>query len=328
MKFGLSLCPEVGRHRETREQARAAEALGYDSLWLPEHHLMEGYSPSPFLGLAEISAITERVTIGSNVALVPFYHPVRLAEDAGMLADMSAGRFVLGVGLGYRPEEFAAFGVPYKQRGRRMQEGLTVVRKLLENENVTFSGDYVELADVTVYPRPADPIPIWVGGWSEPALRRAAELGDAWFPGPTADLDKLRWCLDVYDTELDERGRRRQELPIFRETWVAKDSELFETGISPMRNLYVTDYISWNQQNVHVDGSGDPFDELRRDRFVVGDPDEVTEEILRYEKELGITHFIARMHFHGSDHEAVLKSMEIFADEVIPVVKSRLGDSA
>jgi alkanesulfonate monooxygenase SsuD/methylene tetrahydromethanopterin reductase-like flavin-dependent oxidoreductase (luciferase family) len=166
MRFGMAVCHEVNRHREMQEQARAAETLGYDSVWLPEHHLMKGYAPSPLLGLASIAAITERVRLGTALALIPFYSPVGLAEDAAVLADMSGGRFILGAGLGYREEEFAAFGVPYKERGRRMHETLGAVRQLLRSESVTFSGKFVQLKGVTIYPRPAHHIPIYVGGWS------------------------------------------------------------------------------------------------------------------------------------------------------------------
>lgn len=318
MKFGLSLCPEVGRYRETREQAIAAERLGYDSVWLPEHHLMAGYAPSPLLGLAAVAAVTERVQLGTDVALIPFYNPVRLAEDTAMLADMSEGRFILGAGLGYRPEEFAAFGVPMDERGRRMHEGLQVISRLLSEESVTFEGEFTTLEDVTIYPRPRSPVPVYVGGWSEAALRRAATIGDAWFPGPTADTAKLRDCLATYDAALAEQGEVRTELPIFREVWVAEDDVAMKAGIDPMRALYVDDYLTWQHGNVDDKGSVDPFEGLRQDRFIVGRPDEVAAELRRYRDELGVTHLVARMHFHGSDHGRVLEAMELFAESVIP----------
>jgi probable F420-dependent oxidoreductase len=328
VKFGLAVCHEVNRFPEMREQARAAETLGYDSVWLPEHHLIEGYAPSPLLGLASIAAITERMHLGTALALIPFYSPVRLAEDAAVLADMSGDRFILGAGLGYREEEFAAFGIPYKQRGRRMHETLATVRQLLHSESVTFSGRFVQLEDVTIFPRPAHAVPIYVGGWSEPALRRAAELGDAWFPGPTADLDKLRSCLRAYDEALSEYGKSRTELPIFREVWVADSPKALAAGVDPLRELYMADYLTWEHGNVSAGDSEDPFDDLRRDRFIVGSPSEVAEEILKYHSELGMTHLIARMHFRGSDHREVLRSMELFANTVIPEVQAQIEEEA
>jgi probable F420-dependent oxidoreductase len=323
MRFGLSLCPEVGRYAQTKEQARVAEALGYDSAWLPEHHLMAGYVPSPMLGIAMLGAITERIELGTDIAVVPFYNPVRLAEEVATLADMTGGRFIFGAGLGYRPEEFAAFNVPFEQRGRIMQESLEVTRLLLEQEAVTFHGDYTTLDAVTVYPRPQAPVPFYVGGWSRPALRRAARLGDAWFPGPTADLAKLQACKAIYEEELAEAGRTAEELPLFREVWVAEDARAMAHGVEPLRGLYLDDYVSWQHGNVAVGDAADPFDDLRRDRFIVGTPEEVVEELERY-RALGVTHLIARMHFHGSDHAAVLRAMELFADSVIPAMRTEV----
>ena len=328
MRFGLAVCHEVNRHPEMQEQARAAETLGYDSVWLPEHHLMKGYAPSPLLALASIAAITERVRLGTALALIPFYSPVGLAEDAAVLADMSGGRFILGAGLGYREEEFEAFAVPYKERGRRMHETLGAVRQLLHAESVNFTGEFVQLEGVTIYPRPAHHIPIYVGGWSGPAFRRAAELGDAWFPGPTADLAKLRSCLAGYDEALSDYGKSRTELPLFREVWVADSPEALAAGVDPLRELYIADYLTWKHGNVKSSDSEDPFEDLRRDRFMVGHPSEVAEEILRYHTELGITHLIARMHFRGSDHRMVLRSMELFANAVIPEVQARIEQEA
>lgn len=321
MKFGLSICPEVGRYEEMLEQARAAEALGYDSVWLPEHHLMGGYVPSPLIALAAVATVTERVELGTDVALIPFYNPVRLAEDVALLADMSGNRFILGAGLGYREVEFAAFGVPYRERGRRMQEGLEVVRRLLSEEAVSHEGEFTTLDEVTIYPRPSEHVSIYVGGWSEPALRRAATIGDAWFPGPTADMAKLANCIAAYDRLLAAEGRSRTELPIFRELWVATDPESMAAGVDPLRGLYVDDYLTWQHGNVDDHGAEDPFDGLRVDRFIVGDPDEVAEEIRRYRDELGITHLVARMHFHGSDRKRVLDAMELFAELVIPELR-------
>jgi probable F420-dependent oxidoreductase len=328
MKIGLSLCPEVGRFDDLWEQARFAEELGYDSVWLPEHHLMRGYMPAPLLGLASVASITTRVQIGTDVLIAPFYTPVRLAEDIAVLDDMSGGRFIAGVGLGYRREEFDALGVPYAERGRRMSDTLAAVRLLLETESATYHGGHVSFEHTTIFPRPSRPIELWVGGWSDVALVRAAELGDAWFPGPTATVGKVAAALAVYDGALAERGRTRSELPLFREVWVAETRRDLEAGIARLRDLYVDDYVSWNHANVGVGGDADPWDDLRRDRFLVGSPDEVAEGVVRLVEGLGVTHLVARMHFHGSEQRDVLNSMRLFAEKVAPRVHSALSSTA
>jgi probable F420-dependent oxidoreductase len=328
MKLGLSLCPEVGRFSDMWEQARVAEQLGYDSVWLPEHHLMAGYIPAPLLGLASIASITERVQLGTDVLIAPFYSPVRLAEDIAVLDDMSGGRFVAGVALGYRREEFAALGVPYTQRGLRMTETLSALRRLLESESASFHGAHVSFEEVTIFPRPRQPIPIWVGGWSETAVRRAAEVGDAWFPGPTATVENVAAALAVYDRALAEQGKERGELPIFRELWVAETPRALKSGVELLKQMYVDDYLSWRHSNVGVGGDEDPWEGLQRDRFIVGSADDVAAGVLRLVDELGATHLIARMHFHGSHQRDVLTAMTLFAEKVAPHVRSGLGSAS
>jgi probable F420-dependent oxidoreductase len=318
VRIGLSLCPEVGRTRDTWEQARAAEALGYDSVWLPEHHLMAGYMPSPLLGLASIASITERVLLGTDVLVAPFHPVVRLAEDAAVLDDMSGGRFVLGAALGYRREEFAALGVPFEQRGRRLSETLAALRLLLEHESASYQGRHVAFEDVTIHPRPSRRIPFWVGGWSDAAIARAARLGDAWFPGPTATLEKVAAALGTYDAALAEFGRTRGELPLFRELWVAETPRALAAGVERLTQLYRDDYVTWRHANVELDDAGDPWEQLSRDRFVVGSPDDVAAQLARLRDELGVTHLVARMHFHGSEQRDVLRAMELFAGKVAP----------
>lgn len=321
IRFGLSICPEVHRWRDTVAQARLAQELGYDSVWLPEHHLMAGYAPSPLLGLAGLIDVVPELTLGTDVVIGPFYHPVRLAEDAAVLQDMSEGRFVLGIALGYRPEEFAALGVPFGQRGRRLDETLDIVRHLWSARDVTFRGSQFDLDGVTIYPRLEAPPPIWVGGWVDAALRRAATKGDAWFPGPTATVEKVKACLEVYDSALAEVDRVRGELPIFRELWVADDRAGLAVGVNRLRALYQDDYLTWGHANV----SG--TEDIDRDRFIVGDPESVAAEIVRLQRELGVTHLVARLHFHGIDEGAVEKAMRLLAQRVRPEVEKALGSS-
>ncbi|MEQ8716818.1 MAG: LLM class flavin-dependent oxidoreductase [Acidimicrobiales bacterium] len=310
MKVGLSLCPEVGRWSDTVAQARLATELGYDSVWLPEHHLMEAYSPSPMLGLAGLVELTGDLLLGTDIVVAPFHHPVRIAEEAAQLQDMSGGRFVLGLGLGYRPEEFAAFGVAFDDRASIFEEQLEVVGALLKSTGVSFAGRHYLLDDVTIYPRPAPAPPIWVGGWVPRAVRRAARLADAWFPGPTATVAKVAACLDTYDAELAALGDERDELPIFREVWVADNDADLSHGVERLEAMYSDDYVSWGHRNVQ--GAA----EVRDDRFIVGDPEAVAQGIARLRDELGATHLVARLHGHGVRQDHVERAMRLLAGPV------------
>jgi alkanesulfonate monooxygenase SsuD/methylene tetrahydromethanopterin reductase-like flavin-dependent oxidoreductase (luciferase family) len=319
MRFGLSLCPEVGRWKDTVEQARRAEELGYDSVWLPEHHLMAGYAPSPLLGLAGLVEVTDDILLGTDVLVAPFHNPARLAEDTAVLQEMSEGRFILGAALGYRPEEFAAFGVPFERRAGILNDTLQIVRKLWTEEDVSFESKNFKLDGVTIYPRLDDPPPLWVGGWVEAALVRAAKLGDAWFPGPTAEVAKVAKCLELYDQALAEEGKQRTELPIFREVWVAEDAAHMEAGVGKLRALYENDYVTWGHSNVEANK------DIAEDRFIVGSPEEVAEQIAALGERLGVTHLVARLHFHEIDQDAVLEAMRLLSERVRPQVDEALA---
>lgn len=314
VKTGLLVCGEVSRWRDTVEQATTAEALGYDSAWVAEHHFLEdSYGPAPLVNIAGLAEITERLTLGSAVLLPAFYHPVRLAEETALIQNMTGGRFVCGLGLGYRHEEFDAFGADRSKRRDYLEETLQLLPRLWSEDGVSFAGEVFEIADVTVTPRPDPTPPIWVGGWVDSAIDRAARLADAWFPGPTADLAKLKTAYASYDEALEREGRSPQDRPLIREMWVGSSEAEIEVGRSQLTRMYEDEYKSWGQENV---GDGD----VLVDRAIVGSPAQVAEELARWRDELGFDHIVGRMHIHGMDQSAVLRSMELFAEQVRPAL--------
>jgi probable F420-dependent oxidoreductase len=318
MRIGVSICPEPGRWRETVRQARLVEELGLDSVWIPEHHLTDAYYPSPLLALAGLATALPRVTLGSDVALAPLYNPVRLAEESAMLQEISDGRFVLGLGLGYVREEFDAYNVPFSQRGARLEEAIRLLRLLWTQEEASYRGRFWNLQGVTIYPRPDPPPPLWLGGWTEPAIRRAARLADAWFPGPTADMDKLKHCLAVYDDELARLGKRRQELPVFREVWVADSPAHLEAGLRALRSMYDHHYRAWGHANVAAET------DVVQGRAIVGGPEGVAEQLVALARELGVTHVVARTHFYHADGALVERAIVLLGRQVKPAVDKEL----
>ena len=160
-------------------QVAAAESLGFDSIWLTEHHFTDdGYLPAMMPAAAAIAARTTRVTIGTYVLLAPFYHPLKLAEDAAFVDVLSHGRLRLGIGLGYRAEEFEGFGVPRKERLGRTLETMEILKRAWTGERFSFDGKYFKFRDARVLPRPvSQPHPelLWGAGAAK-AIRRGAEL--------------------------------------------------------------------------------------------------------------------------------------------------------
>jgi alkanesulfonate monooxygenase SsuD/methylene tetrahydromethanopterin reductase-like flavin-dependent oxidoreductase (luciferase family) len=175
---------------------------------MEEHHsVVNHYWPSPITVLAGFATRTSRVLLGTDF-WSPFYDPVRVAEDAAMVDVLSEGRLVFGAAIGYRPDEFALYRTPLEKRGARFEEALAVIRALWTQETVTLPGPHYPLEDARIEPKPVQRPhpPIWIGGWGELMIRRAARLADAWIPGPTAHLQKLLDGKARYQAELRWRS--------------------------------------------------------------------------------------------------------------------------
>lgn len=200
MRIGVNV-PNFGPGTDPgmlRQWARTVEGLGFDMLMVSDHvavtpDVAEQYPApfyEPFTTLSWLAGVTERVRLGTTVLIVPYRHPLLVARMAANLNDLSGGRLVLGTGVGWAREEFAAMGVPFDRRGALTDEHLHAIRAAWEN-----TGDYR-----------AGTIPIWVGGNSDAAVRRAVRLGDAWHPLHPA-LSWLRDALERLKAAADEQGR-------------------------------------------------------------------------------------------------------------------------
>jgi probable F420-dependent oxidoreductase len=166
-----------------------AEELGFDDVWTSEHIIVpEGapYPPSaifydPVLSLTWAAAFTRRVGLGTSVLVLPMRHPLPLAKELATLQNLSEGRLILGAGVGWLEAEFAALGVPFRERGRRMDEGIAMMRAVWREDPVSFPARIIPavIDRMRSLPQPVKPIPIWIGGSSEAALNRALRL-DGW----------------------------------------------------------------------------------------------------------------------------------------------------
>src|SRR5262245_51089982 len=206
------------------EQTVRAEELGYDNVWLTEHHFTaDDYNPSLLPTAAAIAARTERIRIGTFVLLLPFQHPVRVAEDATCVDILSNGRFDLGVGQGYSREEFEAFCMPRQERSARLAESVRLIQRLWTEERVTFDGKFVRVKDLTLAPRPVQSPhpPLWIGARAEKAVRRVARAGCHLMA--TLGPDPAPWYLD----ELNAAGRNPDDFSIaqLRMVYVAETED-------------------------------------------------------------------------------------------------------
>ncbi|MCC6434491.1 MAG: LLM class flavin-dependent oxidoreductase [Acidimicrobiales bacterium] len=181
IEFGISM----GLLRGAKEEARRAEALGYDYLLTGEHLMFYTPVANNLVSLAAAAGATETIKLMSGIVLVPLYPAALLAKQVAMLDVVSGGRFSLGVGVGGEfPKEFEAVGVPVKERGARTDEALQVIDKLLTEKDVHFDGRFTKLNGVSIAPRGIQKprLPFWVAGRKDVAMRRAARYAEGWLP--------------------------------------------------------------------------------------------------------------------------------------------------
>ena len=195
MKFGVTVPNNWGieNAREALSFGPLAEELGYDSVWVMDHLFNNGYIRErlddkpyyhPLATLSYLAATTERVLLGTSVLVLPYHNPVELAKYTATLDQMSDGRVTLGVGVGAMTEEFAALGIPMSERGPLTNECIRVMKELWTNQAPSYHSSRWNFDDLRFSPKPVQQphIPLWIGGASPGALRRAARLGDGWHP--------------------------------------------------------------------------------------------------------------------------------------------------
>lgn len=326
MKFGFITTEGGTYYKESLEEAVYGEELGFDSVWLEEHHSIRNhYWPSPLMALAGIATRTTRVLLGTDIMVLPFYHPVRVAEDMAMLDMISEGRAIFGAAIGYRPPEFELYDVSLEDRGARYVEMLKIIRALWTQDHVEYEGRFFKIKGC-IEPRPTHPIPIWLGGWGELSLKRAASLGDAWVPGPTASLEKLLNAQQQYRTFLIDTGKDPAQAPnpLTREVVIAETRErAWELAEKYVMVNYCDEYGGgWKHPLI---GSQDQtpltLESLSRDRFIVGNPNDCISQIKRFVETFGVDHLICRLYFAGMPHDHIMTELGLLAREVFPAFR-------
>jgi alkanesulfonate monooxygenase SsuD/methylene tetrahydromethanopterin reductase-like flavin-dependent oxidoreductase (luciferase family) len=330
VKFGLGLSvqhrpeePQAVRFREHVEQVRLARAVGFSSVWASQHFLSDPFTYfQPIPTLARIAADARGMQLGTGVILLPLHHPVDIAEQLATLDVISDGRLIFGAGLGYRDVENAAFGHDPKERVGRLVEGLELVERLWRGEPVTYDGRHFSLRGVRISMRPLQTPrpPIWLAANGDAGVKRAARLGDAWLMNPHATLATLERQLELFRSTRREAGRpAAAETPLIKECYVAPEAATAVTEAAAFLGEKYGAYRRWEQDKALPAGESfdASFEDLARDRFILGDPVRVSEEIARYRERLGITTMIFRLQWPGMDHEKVMRSIRLLGHKVL-----------
>ncbi|HEX3404712.1 MAG TPA: LLM class flavin-dependent oxidoreductase [Acetobacteraceae bacterium] len=317
------------RFEETLEFVRLADRLGYDSVTKTAH-----YSAYPFQMLqlvpmlARFAGEAPRLRLNAGVLLLPLMSPLHVAEEFATLDVISHGKIILGVGLGYRDVEFKAFGVPRSQRARRFEANLVAVKRLWTEEKVSMKTPYFELDEASCLPKPLQQPhpPIWVGANADPAVERAARLGDCWYIGPAVEIATVERQMELYRRALDAAGKPfPTELPMRREVFVAKTREEASRLCAPYLGAKYEAYHAWRQELPTDDrGLGQTFESLVGDRFLIGSPDEVAEQMLAIHRRLGVNHLVMSTEWAGMPKSLAIETMEMIASELIPRVRQGL----
>ena len=312
--------------------ARLTEEQGLDSAWVSEHHFSsDGYLPSLLPLLAAFAAVTDRIELGTGVVLAPFHDPIRIAEDFAVVDQIAGGRVIAGFGVGWRLEEFRAFGVDLSSRVGRMQELVEIVRRAWTEDRFDHAGRHHSYSGISVTPKPARVPPILVGGFADAAIKRAGRIGDGYIAS-RAQPERVK---RAFEMAAEERRRAGKEGPpivgVLQNAFVtedpSKDWPLVRDGISHQLGVYA----GWN---AGTDVAGRPLEvmppeesDIRR-TTAFGTPDEVAESLSALVRILGRypeSHLVLRFHYPGMPAELAARSIELFASEVAPRLREAAG---
>jgi alkanesulfonate monooxygenase SsuD/methylene tetrahydromethanopterin reductase-like flavin-dependent oxidoreductase (luciferase family) len=298
-----------------------AESLGFEQVWLAEHHGIEdGYLPSPLVVGAAIAARTKKIRISTGVGLLPNYHPVRLAEDMAVLDILSNGRAEFAFGLGYLQHEADAYGFDQKSRGRIADEMLQIIRPLWQGQAVTFDGEFFHLKNARITPLPVQKpgIPLFVGAAARPGFRRAARYADGFVGGAHH--------YPLYVEEARKLGKDEKSLryaSMGTDMWfiVSEDPEKTFEEVAPHAYYQINKYGEW-QADVAWGFKATPFDEFKKSGILkVYTPEEAIAHIRARIAEIPLVESYCMQAPAGYPLSKLAVHAELFAKKVLPAFR-------
>jgi alkanesulfonate monooxygenase SsuD/methylene tetrahydromethanopterin reductase-like flavin-dependent oxidoreductase (luciferase family) len=322
---GLSKLSSAEFYSAMFEQIEYLDRSGFDSVWITEHHFVEdGYLAAAMPMLAAIAARTRRVTVGSYVILAPFYNPLRLAEDSALIDVISNGRLRLGIGLGYRLEEFEIFQMNRAERLGRTLETVEILKRAWTGEKFSFDGRYFKFKDAIVRPKPVSrPYPelLW-GGMAPNAIKRGARLD----MGFACNLGARE--IRSYHDELRALGKNPANYSVVnsRIVFVADSEEQAWREIEPYLRYQMSLYGKWLAEGEIKSGTqlgADGIDAMRKNA-VLGPPDRVIETLKRVIANSPMTEMAISTQLPGLEPKKAMRALERFTTQVLPALRSSL----
>ena len=326
--FGLSL-PMVGTGlsagqllKELVTEVQAAEDAGFDLVLVPEHHAgPPGSLTDPLMVAAWLLANSSRIHVGPGVLILPLISVARLAEQAAVLQNASNGRFVLGVGAGYNPSDFARFGVDRNRRSALLADGLRSLRAAWTGGD---SDEQVRPAFDTV-----DAPPLWLGAWSTQGVERAAFLADGWIADPIHTHSEVATMAAAYIARAVD-VRRVPHVVMMRELWIDEADEIARRTYAPVVEPVFRYYLKSGALGKSTLGPADmTLDSALADRVICGGTESITRILHEIHSTVGASTYVFSLrHPSGPSHGQVVKAIEKFGSEVLPTFRSNLGKDA
>jgi len=315
MQFGV-LIPHFGKEASPTRivgGAKLCEELGFDSIWVRDHliwhpHGMERAGlkfVEPFVVLAAIAAVTKKIKLGTAV-LVPVRWPLKLSQDLASLSYMAGGRVIAGLGLGFNPAELATVGLRIEDRVDIMRETVEIARLIWRENSASYKGRIFSFENVTIEPKPAEPIPIFGGGSTRAAIRRIAEYCDGWIPGrvPLATFDDRV----SYLRRITDRKIILGNIPITR---IDKDREKARASID------VAALAESSEGSTHwikpPSGKFQTIEDLEG-LLIVGNPEDCAVEIEKF-RSRGVEHLVFDLRLQYDRFE---ESLELIGKDLLP----------
>jgi len=285
-------------------QARFAEKVGYESVWLPENHFGENALPDPLTLLASIAGVTESIRLGTTSYLLTLRNPLQAAEQVAVLDQLSGGRVILGVGRGYMPEMLRAFHVPPKEKRRIFAWSLSLMQDAWAGKPVTLDGATEHAVQVHPRPHQAPHPPVWVAAFGPKALAQAGRLGLPYLCSPMESLATLERNYQQHrDAAREANVPLSDVVPLMRTVFVSKNPRT----VSALREA-----LAQRTENARL-MEGEGVD----DWTLAGAPNEVLDKIAAYAERLGMTPMIAtRLRIGGVDEPVLRRSVGLLAETV------------
>ena len=316
------------------EIAQTADRLGFDSVWCAEHHFSTyGYLSRPLMLAQHLATQTERIRVGSAVVVLPLHHPLVVAEEIATADLLTGGRLDIGLGRGYQTYEFERLGFTLGESRERFDEGVDILLKAFQGQPFSYHGKHYNFEETTVYPTPVQSPhpPIWVVGQSPESIvatvKRGFNLVSGGFGVSVDRLGEFRRSFDEMD--VDPARKRNIRVSTQRPVYVTYDeSELPEAVEQARWNMRVTLSLRQGLERVEkgravaVPFDDEPTTEQLLDKyFVMGTPETCIAKLKQLQEVMGISHFNANFWFGDLPQEKVLRSMELFAEEVMPAFR-------